>query len=89
MEIFNWEVNFEDFAKVRVKINASSEVYDRLVNKIPKSSLDWMREQPKYFRTLKYNGENRRKRIRWDEARTFLLLRLDILYRNWLYVITH
>lgn len=89
MEIFNWETNFKDFAKVKVKINASSEDYDRLVNKIPRNSLDWMREQPKCFGTLKYNGENRRKRIRWDEAQTFLLLKLDILYHNWLYLIIH
>ena len=89
MEVFNWTINLENFGKVRVKINASSEVNDRLINKVPKSSLDWMREQPKYFGTLKYNDENRRKHIRWDEAGTFLLLRLDVLYRSWLYVITH
>lgn len=89
MEIFNWEINFENFAKVKVKINASSEDYDRLVNKIPRTPLDWMREQPKYFGTLKYNGENWRKRIRWDENQTFLLLRLDVLYSNWLYIITY
>ena len=89
MEIFNWEVNFENFGKVKVKINASSETYDRLVDKTPRSSLDWMREQPKYFGTLKYNGENHRKRVGWFESQTFLLLKLDVLYRNWIYVITH
>lgn len=89
MEIFNWEINFENFGKVKVKINASSETYDILVNKIPKNSIDWMREQPKRFGTLKYNSENGRKLIRWDEAEIFLLLKLDILYGSWLYVITH
>ena len=60
----------------------SPETCEKMILKIPQSSLNWMGEQPKYFGTLKYNGENRRKRIRRDEALTFLLFRLDILYRN-------
>ena len=89
MEIFNWNINFENFGKVNVKITASSEVYDRLVNKIPKTPLDWIRESPKYFGTLKHNGENRRKLILWNDKQTFLLFKLDVLYNNWLYIITY
>lgn len=89
MEIFNWEINFKDFGKVRVKINMSPETYDRMDLKIPYSSINWMREQPKKFGTLKVKGNNNRKRIYWDDKQTFLLFKLDVLYSNWLYVITH
>lgn len=54
-----------------------------MILKIPQSSLNWMGEQPKKFGTLKYNGENHRKRIYWDDKQTFLLFKLDVLYSNW------
>lgn len=41
----------------------SPETYDRMISKTPQSSINWMREQPKKFGTLRYNGENNRKRI--------------------------
>lgn len=53
-----------------------------MISKISQSSLDWMGEQPKYFGTLKYNGENHRKRIYFDDKQTFLLFKLDVLYNN-------
>lgn len=89
MEIFNWEINLENFGKVNVKIKASPETYNKMISKILQSSINWMQEQPKKFGTLKFNGENGRKRIRWDETQTFLLFKLDVLYGNWLYIITH
>ena len=87
MEIFNWNINFENFGKVKVKVNVSPETYDQMISKIPQSSLNWMREQPKKFGTLRYNGENSRKRIYWDEKQTFLLFKLDVLYTNWSWII--
>lgn len=54
-----------------------------MISKISQSSLNWMGEQPKNFGTLKYNGENYRKRIPFDDKQTFLLFKLDVLYSNW------
>ena len=85
MEIFNWNINFADFGKVKVKVNVSPETYDQMISKIPQSSLNWMREQPKKFGTLRVNGN--RKRIYWDEKQTFLLFKLDVLYTNWCWII--
>lgn len=89
MEIFNWTINFEDFGKVNVKISMLPEIYDHLCNKTPQSSLDWMKEQPKKFGTNWTMGENHKKYITWDEKQLFLLFKLDVLYSNWLYIITH
>ena len=89
MEIFNWNINFEDFGKVKVKVNMSPETYDQMISKIPQSSLNWMREQPKEFGTLKFDGEDHGRLILWDTKQTFLLFKLDVLYNNWIYVITH
>lgn len=41
----------------------SPETYDQMISKIPQSGLNWMREQPKKFGTLRVNGDNNRKRI--------------------------
>ena len=41
----------------------SPETCDRMDLKIPYSSINWMREQPKKFGTLKVKGNNNRKRI--------------------------
>lgn len=87
MEIFNWNINFEDFGKVKVRINVSPKTCDQMISKIPQSCLNWMREQPKKFGTLRVNGN--RKRIYWAEEQTFLLFKLAVLYSNWLYIITH
>ena len=88
MEIFNWNINFKDFGKVNVKIKVSPETCGKMISKISQSSLDWMGEQPKYFGTLKYNGENHRKRIYFDDKQTFLLFKLDVLYNNWCWIIS-
>ena len=88
MEIFNWNINFKDFGKVNVKIKVSPETCEKMISKISQSSLNWMGEQPKNFGTLKYNGENYRKRIPFDDKQTFLLFKLDVLYSNWYWVIS-
>ena len=89
MEIFNWEIHFKDFGKVKVKVNMSPETYDQMISKIPQSSINWMKEQPKKFGTNWTMGENHKKRITWVEKQLFLLFKLDVLYSNWLYIITH
>ena len=85
MEIFNWNINFEDFGKVKVKVNVSPETYNQMISKISQSNLNWMREQPKKFGTLRVNGN--RKQIYWDEKQTFLLFKLAVLYANWCWII--